>query len=177
MQMLGPHSKTPDCNTPRSCDRWGRTLAAPVGPRLKPPLRLTKRKNPRRSYTSPGIPTNGQSRDRTGDPRIFSPSLYQLSYLSAPGGSRGSVNVKQWLRSVNMCGGARMAPALGWCGARQKMAELQDALGAMRPAAGREEVNLATVFLDSISLDANEEIVTPSDANAPIRPCRFREIC
>jgi hypothetical protein len=25
---------------------------------------------------------NGQSRDRTGDLRIFSPSLYQLSYLS-----------------------------------------------------------------------------------------------
>jgi hypothetical protein len=25
----------------------------------------------------------GQSRDRTGDLRIFSPSLYQLSYLSA----------------------------------------------------------------------------------------------
>src|SRR4051794_27322247 len=26
--------------------------------------------------------TSGQSRDRTGDLRIFSPSLYQLSYLS-----------------------------------------------------------------------------------------------
>ena len=25
---------------------------------------------------------SGQSRDRTGDLRIFSPSLYQLSYLS-----------------------------------------------------------------------------------------------
>ena len=29
----------------------------------------------------------GQSRDRTGDLRIFSPSLYQLSYLSAPLGA------------------------------------------------------------------------------------------
>ncbi len=26
--------------------------------------------------------SSGQSRDRTGDLRIFSPSLYQLSYLS-----------------------------------------------------------------------------------------------
>src|SRR5208282_1773077 len=31
----------------------------------------------------PGMRT-GQSRDRTGDLRIFSPSLYQLSYLSSP---------------------------------------------------------------------------------------------
>ena len=28
--------------------------------------------------------TNGQSRDRTGDTRIFSPVLYQLSYLPDP---------------------------------------------------------------------------------------------
>src|SRR5262245_32264903 len=35
-----------------------------------------------RSYVR--LPTeNGQSRDRTGDLRIFSPSLYQLSYLSS----------------------------------------------------------------------------------------------
>ena len=27
---------------------------------------------------------NGQSRDRTGDTRIFSPVLYQLSYLPEP---------------------------------------------------------------------------------------------
>src|SRR6266403_1066346 len=31
---------------------------------------------------SVGFAANGQSRDRTGDLRIFSPSLYQLSYLS-----------------------------------------------------------------------------------------------
>src|SRR5262249_46328259 len=30
-----------------------------------------------------GICVTGQSRDRTGDLRIFSPSLYQLSYLSS----------------------------------------------------------------------------------------------
>lgn len=28
--------------------------------------------------------SNGQSRDRTGDTRIFSPVLYQLSYLPKP---------------------------------------------------------------------------------------------
>lgn len=37
-----------------------------------------KRPNPSRDQ----VFRSGQSRDRTGDLRIFSPSLYQLSYLS-----------------------------------------------------------------------------------------------
>src|SRR5262249_15143922 len=39
------------------------------------------KKEPRKSLVLQGFPS-GQSRDRTGDLRIFSPSLYQLSYLS-----------------------------------------------------------------------------------------------
>ena len=39
---------------------------------------------------------SGQSRDRTGDLRIFSPSLYQLSYLSI------SANVRQPVKTVNL---------------------------------------------------------------------------
>jgi hypothetical protein len=38
---------------------------------------------------------SGQSRDRTGDLRIFSPSLYQLSYLSF------AINLGQPLGAVN----------------------------------------------------------------------------
>ena len=54
---------------------------------------------------------SGQSRDRTGDLRIFSPSLYQLSYLSAwlPG--------KRWRASRSPaprrgCGSIRQQPSL-----------------------------------------------------------------
>ncbi len=43
------------------------------------------RKNPRRRIRSNG----GQGRNRTGDTRIFSPLLYQLSYLAAGGGGYG----------------------------------------------------------------------------------------
>ncbi len=31
----------------------------------------------------------GEARNRTGDARIFSPALYQLSYLAGEGGCRG----------------------------------------------------------------------------------------
>ena len=42
---------------------------------------VRKQKTPR-GFTLAGFRSSGQSRDRTGDLRIFSPSLYQLSYLS-----------------------------------------------------------------------------------------------
>src|SRR5262245_26409073 len=58
----------------------------------KPPSRSPDLPNdlPKWIYPSMGLPQvvaisgfrSGQSRDRTGDLRIFSPSLYQLSYLS-----------------------------------------------------------------------------------------------
>ena len=40
---------------------------------------------PLRDVPSTRLAASGQSRDRTGDLRIFSPSLYQLSYLSLAG--------------------------------------------------------------------------------------------
>ena len=44
---------------------------------------------------------SGQSRDRTGDLRIFSPSLYQLSYLSPEDGRGRRFNLSQPVQSVN----------------------------------------------------------------------------
>ena len=38
------------------------------------------------------VKRSGQGRDRTGDTRIFSPLLYQLSYLSRTGGNQGGKN-------------------------------------------------------------------------------------
>ena len=46
----------------------------------------------RKSLSANHIRTSGQGRDRTGDTRIFSPLLYQLSYLS---GRRSSLGGQQ----------------------------------------------------------------------------------
>ena|GEM_PF-4181702 len=48
-------------------------------------MALSKHKTPQATVTYGGMrgcARSGQSRDRTGDTRIFSPVLYQLSYLA-----------------------------------------------------------------------------------------------
>ncbi len=61
-------------------------LQKALGPRLatsqqKTPLKTGEFVFPQVSLRF-GLPPSGQGRDRTGDTWIFSPLLYQLSYLS-----------------------------------------------------------------------------------------------
>ena len=52
--------------------------------------------------------SSGRGRDRTGDTRIFSPLLYQLSY---PSGRAGSCPLPRLLRTIGPRCGCRLAPA------------------------------------------------------------------
>jgi hypothetical protein len=66
------------CSWPR---RLGRGIPARSASCCWVRWALFRRKG-RKSFDSRPFFSSGQSRDRTGDLRIFSPSLYQLSYLS-----------------------------------------------------------------------------------------------
>jgi hypothetical protein len=57
-------------------------------PNLRDEIPQTRRARHRGPAHPSRSSTNGQGRDRTGDTRIFSPVLYQLSYLTRTAGGR-----------------------------------------------------------------------------------------